>query len=95
MSVIKVQGAGIDQVISDMKAGVAQMKQMLADMDSQLGPLRQNWEGSAREAYHQSQTKWNGQIEELNQFLTELHGAVQVSKDNYLAGEQRNEHSWG
>ena len=95
MSVIKVNSAQMQALVSNMQAGVNELRNMLADMDSRLGPLRDSWEGSAREAYQTAQREWNTQIDDMNRLLQEVSAAVQASNENYMAGEARNQRSWG
>lgn len=95
MSVIKVNSGGLQGLVSQMQTGVNELRGMLADMDSRLGPLRENWEGSAKDSYQVAQRQWNTQIDEMNQLLQEVSAAVQTSNENYMAGETRNKQSWG
>lgn len=94
MSVIKVNSGGLQGLVGQMQTGVSELRSLLADMDSRLGPLRENWEGEAKESYHAAQRQWNTQIDDMNRLLQELGTAVQTSNENYMAGESRNRQSW-
>lgn len=95
MSIIKVNSGGLQGLVSQMQSGVNELRSMLADMDSRLGPLRENWEGAAKESYQTAQRQWNTQIDDMNRLLQEVSAAVQTSNENYMAGESRNQKSWG
>jgi WXG100 family type VII secretion target len=92
---IKVAGAGIDALVSDMKSGLTSLEQRLETMKGDLQPYVQQWSGSAREAYAQAQRDWDKQIEECRLLLEDVRQAVITSKEDYLAGELRNTNMWG
>lgn len=92
---IKVGGAGIDNLVQDMKTGLGALEQRLADMKRDLGPYVEQWDGSARAAYRQAQLDWDKQIDECRALLEDVRLAVVQSKEDYLAGEQRNTNMWG
>ena len=92
---IKVGGAGIDALVSDMKGGLAKLEQRLEAMKGDLKPYVEQWDGSARQAYSQAQLDWDKQIDECRQLLEDVRQAVMTSKEDYLAGELRNTNMWG
>ncbi|KRE62438.1 WXG100 family type VII secretion target [Nostocoides sp. Soil756] len=92
---IKVGGAGIDNLVQDMKAGLGALESRLADMKNDLSPYVEQWDGSARAAYRQAQADWDKQIDECRALLEDVRQAVVKSKEDYLAGEQRNTAMWG
>ncbi len=92
---IKVGGAGIDNLVQDMKTGLGALEQRLADMKKDLSPYVEQWDGSARAAYRQAQLDWDKQIDECRALLEDVRLAVVQSKEDYLAGEQRNTSMWG
>lgn len=92
---IKVGGAGIDALVSDMKKGLGDLEARLEAMKSDLSGYVEQWDGSARSAYRQAQQDWDKQIEDCKMLLEDVRLAVVQSKDDYLAGEQRNTAMWG
>ncbi len=92
---IKVGGAGIDALVGDMQKGLGAIESRLADMKSDLSKYVEQWDGSARAAYAQAQTDWDKQIEECRMLLQDVRQAVIQSKEDYVAGEQRNTNMWG
>ncbi len=92
---IKVGGAGIDALVGDMQKGLGAIESRLADMKSDLGKYVEQWDGSARAAYAQAQADWDKQIEECRMLLQDVRQAVIQSKEDYVAGEQRNTNMWG
>jgi WXG100 family type VII secretion target len=92
---IKVGGAGIDTLVSDMKTGLGKLEQRLETMKQDLKPYVERWDGSARQAYSQAQRDWDQQIEDCKQLLEDVRQAVIRSKEDYLSGELRNTNMWG
>lgn len=92
---IKVGGAGIDNLVQDMKTGLGAIETRLADMKSDLTPYVEQWDGSARQAYREAQVSWDKQIEECRTLLEDVRMAVVQSKEDYLSGETRNTNMWG
>ncbi|MBM6404231.1 WXG100 family type VII secretion target [Phycicoccus sp. CSK15P-2] len=92
---IKVGGAGIDALVADMQQGLDGINTRLEDMKSDLDKYVSQWDGSAREAYSQAQRDWEKQIQECRQLLNDVRTAVISSKEDYMAGEQRNTQRWG
>lgn len=91
---MKVDAGGIDILISDMKAGCDKLSTRLDDMDKDLQKYISQWEGGAQKAYHVAQTQWKQEITDLKELLEDVRKAVHESKENYLAGELKNEQSW-
>ena len=92
---IKVGGAGIDTLVSDMKKGLSDLEQRLETMKGDLRPYVEQWDGAARQAYSQAQKDWDQQIEDCKLLLEDVRQAVIRSKEDYLAGELRNTNMWG
>ncbi|PKW28048.1 WXG100 family type VII secretion target [Phycicoccus duodecadis] len=92
---IKVGGAGIDNLVQDMKTGLGALERRLGDMKNDLSPYVEQWDGSARAAYRQAQADWDKQIEECRLLLEDVRTAVISSKEDYLNGELRNTNMWG
>lgn len=91
---VKVGGSGIDTLISDMKGGVDKLTNRLSEMDRDLRPHMAEWEGGAQGAYETAQRRWKTEISDLKELLEDVRKAVQESKEDYLAGELKNEQSW-
>jgi len=94
-SMMKVDAAGIEMLISEMKAGCEKLAQRLDQMDGDLSKYVSQWEGGARESYAVAQRQWNQEITDLRELLEDVRRAVHESKENYLAGERKNAQSWG
>ena len=91
---VKVDSAGIETLITDMKKGCDQLTARLGQMDGDLKKYITQWEGGAQKAYHVAQADWKKQIDELKLILEDVRQAVLQAKEDYLAGEHTNEQSW-
>ena len=48
-------------------------------LESELNPLKSDWEGNAQRAYQQAKTKWDTAIAEMMQLLSDTSSTVAQS----------------
>lgn len=88
---LKVNFAQLEQLALDVKQGAGRIDARLTTLESELGFLRSDWTGAARESYGAAKRKWDGATERMNTILTDLAQAVQEAKVRYEETESRNE----
>ena len=94
MTGMKVDSAGLELLIQDMKAGCNQLSTRLDTMKGDLAKYVSQWEGGAQKAYDVAQKQREREITDLKELLEDVRLAVIESKENYLEGELKNEKSW-
>ncbi|GAA1524839.1 hypothetical protein GCM10009827_046860 [Dactylosporangium maewongense] len=68
-------------------------------IDTELDTLRQRlqnmtWDGKDREAYNAHQAKWDSAVQDMNNLLNEIGGAVGIARANYITTEMNNAQVW-
>jgi len=87
---IKVTGADLEQMATDMKSANDSIKTRLDDLHTKLmNTFGATWSGAAREAYDTAKAQWDTQIAEMNQIMTDAHNNVISSQEQYAAGDKR------
>jgi early secretory antigenic target protein ESAT-6 len=66
----------------------------LDQLDSDLAPLRANWDGFAKDAYHTAQSRWNTAAADLNLLLQAVGISVNDAKTGYQDTERLNTNMW-
>lgn len=88
---IRVAGADLEQMASDMKAANTAIRTRLDDLASTLTKVLGDagWVGNSRAAFDQAHADWNKQIAEMEQIMTDAHNNVITSAENYAAGDKK------
>lgn len=86
---IRVNHAGLDQAAQDMYKKVKDIDNRMNQLESELGPLRNEWAGNARSAYDTAKAKWDWAIQEMKDLLDETSKTVYQSNADYAAADQR------
>ena len=50
----------------------------------------EQWDGAAREAYHQAQRDWNDKLQEMNQILGQISQATSQIAQQYVESDARS-----
>lgn len=87
---IRVAGADLEQMATDMKTANASIQSRLDDLKSNLEKIfGAGWEGQSREAFDAAHAQWTTQIADMQQIMTDAHNNVITSRENYAAGDKK------
>jgi early secretory antigenic target protein ESAT-6 len=92
---IRVNHAGLDTAAADLMQGVKNIDDRLNRLESELAPLRSDWDGQAQQAYHAAKAKWDTAITEMRNILQETSAAVSQSNADYSAADKRGAAAFG
>jgi 6 kDa early secretory antigenic target len=86
---IRVNHAALDQAAADMQQTVKEIDDRLNRLESELAPLKNDWAGSAQQAYQVAKSRWDTAIQEMKDLLNETHLSVSQSNQDYHAADMR------
>ncbi|WGL52753.1 WXG100 family type VII secretion target [Nocardioides sp. BP30] len=87
---IRVAGADLEQMATDMKTANSSIQSRLDDLKSNLEKIfGAGWEGQSREAFDTAHAQWTTQIADMQQIMTDAHNNVLTSRENYAAGDKK------
>lgn len=89
-----VEFGALDAAAQNIKGRVKALETRLNELDRQLAPLRSDWTGSASEAYEQTRANWSREIGRMNDLLTRIGQAVELSRAGFAQAEQDNLAHW-
>ncbi|GAB3910555.1 hypothetical protein GCM10029964_114670 [Kibdelosporangium lantanae] len=92
---IKVSFAAIEAAGENIRAAFNKMVSELDDLKAKLSPLREAYEGEARDAWDRLQQDWNNKQDELNQVLSAIGTAVAQAAQDYQGTENQVKGMWG
>lgn len=92
---IRVNHAGLDTAAADLMQAVKKIDDRLNRLESELAPLRSDWDGQAQQAYHVAKGKWDNAITEMRNLLQETSTAVSQSNADYAAADKRGAAAFG
>ncbi len=90
MSDLKVNFSTVSTAAADIASGAGQLEATLTDMDSQLQPLKANWQGEAFASYEAAKAKWTAAITDMKALLADIGRQVDTSGQDYQAAERQN-----
>jgi early secretory antigenic target protein ESAT-6 len=70
-----------------------QVQSMLSQLQGQLEPLSGAWRGQAATAFQSLMVRWNNDARQLNQALSGIGEAIQVSGRSYQQAEETHSQS--
>lgn len=95
MGEIRVNFGALGEGQSSIMATHSQLVTTLDDLEANLQPMLETWDGAARDAYFQCKTQWDSAAAEMAQTLSQIAGAVGTANENYNAAETANTNAWG
>lgn len=78
----------IHQAAADCDATTKFLRDHFDQMQQELKPLIDSWEGDAQAAYVQLQNKWNQAFEDLAQLLAQIGAVLPQIGDGYQGTEK-------
>jgi early secretory antigenic target protein ESAT-6 len=90
----EVNFSGLEATGSTIGAKAKNLQGRLDQLDSDLAPLRASWDGSARDAYHTAQSRWNAAAADLNLLLQAVGISVNDANSGYQDTERLNTNMW-
>ena len=93
--IIKVDFPTLDQAIGNTRQTASFMENQLGNLQTDLGQLRQMWDGPAAGSYKVLQDKWNQAYTDLNTILTRISKELQEIRDYYWGQGQNKANRWG
>ncbi|MFF3867295.1 WXG100 family type VII secretion target [Micromonospora sp. NPDC001898] len=88
--VLVVNFAALHQAGADIQRGLKTLDDQLGQLERDAAPLVAGWDGEARQAYEQRQTRWRSASQDLQAMLRDIKLAVDDSASDYLDTEKRN-----
>ncbi len=95
MSEIRINRAALEQAAADIRSTMNQIQSRLENLEKELAPLRSDWDGSQKDAYHQSKAKWDNAISEMRLLLDDTQRAVQESSTEFGRADARGAAKFG
>ena len=86
---LRVNHAGLEAAAQDLSNTVKSIDERLNRLESELAPLRSDWQGNAQQAYHVAKTKWDTAMKDMKDLLQDTSTTVHQSNADYKAADQR------
>ncbi|MGC4886336.1 WXG100 family type VII secretion target [Micromonospora sp. DT227] len=88
--VLVVNFAALQQAGADIQRALTTLESQLGQLERDAAPLVASWNGEAREAYEQRQSRWRAASQDMQAMLRDIKLAVEESAADYLDTEKRN-----
>ena len=86
---IKVQHGHLETGAADVMKAAKDIQARLDQLESDLGPLKADWNGNAKLAYDDAKHKWDVAMVEMTALLQRASQGVDSSNAEYRAADQR------
>ncbi len=92
---VKVDFGAIDGGVADIQRAWNQLTAEFNDLQANVNQLMSVWNrGTAREAYHGAQGKWNAGSQQMNQALQSQGKNMSQANQGYRSAESANTSMW-
>lgn len=91
---LRVNHAGLDRAAEDLYAAVKKIDDRMNRLESELSPLRSDWNGQAQQAYTTAKAKWDWALQEMRDLLDQTSKTVHQSNAEYRAADMRGANSF-
>lgn len=86
---IKVQHGRLEAGAADVMSAAKDIQNRLDALESDLNPLRNDWDGNAKLAYAQAKEQWDRAMADMILLLEQASRGVDSSNAEYRAADQR------
>jgi WXG100 family type VII secretion target len=86
--VLLVNFGALQTASSDIARAVSALQSELDSLESAAAPLKETWDGAAKQAYEERQQRWREAAASLTQILQNIQGAVDRAGEDYMATEK-------
>ncbi|MEV4533185.1 WXG100 family type VII secretion target [Asanoa sp. NPDC049518] len=88
--VLVVNFPALQQASSDIQRALNTLDTQLGQLERDAAPLIATWDGEARQAYDQRQSRWRTASADLQSMLRDIKRALDDSAADYLSTEKKN-----
>jgi len=88
--VLVVNFPALQQASADIQRALNTLDTQLAQLERDAAPLVATWDGDARAAYDQRQSRWRAASVDLQSMLRDIKRALDDSAADYLSTEKKN-----
>lgn len=88
--ILRVEFGALQHGSDSIATALRSLQQQLDQVERDAAPLVATWEGEARQAYQQRQTRWREAADQLSGMLQEIKRALDASAADYLRTEAKN-----
>ncbi len=85
-----VNFSALQQASADIQKALSSLDSQLGQLERDAAPLVATWDGEAKQAYDQRQSKWRSASQDLQSILRDIKVAVDESASDYLHTEKKN-----
>ncbi|KQY56339.1 MULTISPECIES: WXG100 family type VII secretion target [unclassified Nocardioides] len=94
MSEIKVNFGSLEAGKAGIQKTHGQLVSTLDDLEANLQPMLQTWDGAAREAYYQCKQEWDNAAAQMATTLGQIGTLVGSAQENYQQAEGTATNMW-
>ncbi|GAA1845438.1 WXG100 family type VII secretion target [Asanoa iriomotensis] len=80
----------LHQASADIQKALNTLDTQLGQLERDAAPLIASWDGEARQAYDQRQSRWRTASADLQSMLRDIKRALDDSAADYLSTEKKN-----
>ncbi|CAM2963756.1 MULTISPECIES: WXG100 family type VII secretion target [Streptomyces] len=91
---IFVSYSHVDNAVEEMRLATRQISKIIADLNDELQPLKNSWEGDDRRVYDRKQAAWNNAVHNMGQWLEDNAKTLDHIRELYTKNEQKQAQSW-
>jgi ESAT-6 family protein len=88
--VLVVNFAALQHASAEIDSALGRLHSTLGELERDAQPLVSTWDGNAKQAYAERQTRWRRAAEDLSVMLGSIKSALDESAADYLHTERRN-----
>jgi 6 kDa early secretory antigenic target len=92
--VTRWSAAALEDLQANLKTAHETMETATNDLEQQLEAKLTDWQGSAQEAYYAAKQEWEKALQEFNDIIMSLNGAVAQIQEGLQTTEQANAQSF-
>ncbi|GIF76619.1 WXG100 family type VII secretion target [Asanoa siamensis] len=88
--ILVVNFPALQQAGADIQKALNTLDTQLGQLERDAAPLVATWDGEARAAYDQRQSRWRAASADLQAMLRDIKRALDDSATDYLSTEKKN-----
>jgi ESAT-6 family protein len=93
--ILRVEFGALQHASDSITTALRTLQQQLEQLERDAAPMVSHWEGDAKAAYHERQTRWRESANNLSVMLRDIKRALDESAADYLRTERHNQSLFG
>jgi early secretory antigenic target protein ESAT-6 len=94
MKPLHVNFEAVETALTAIDGNVQTLTTTISQLEADMQPMLGSWTGEARDAYAANKATWDSAAADIVDLLSQFHGSIQTSYENYIKLYNETAQAW-